>query len=212
MSEVVSVAKITVSAVKNIFLFLKEKKWADAGKEFVNLIKTIYVEHLKGKYLEIKGKKIPATAVLFIVLAFLYVITPSCGSKPNAAKVPEVSATTEAPAEKAKAPAEEAKAPAEEAKAPEGLENNAYDKDGIKVYGLAKCEKGVCGILENSGEKSAEEVKATITFYDGENVAVYRSTAVASNLEPTAKAEFSVSCEVDFASYKLTSVDVKMAE
>ena len=60
----------------------------DAGKEFAGLLKAIYVDHLKGKYLEVKGKKIPATVVLLIVVFGLYIITPSCGSKPDAASAP----------------------------------------------------------------------------------------------------------------------------
>ena len=185
ISELISATKTTFSGLKNVVVSLKKGNVLGAGKEFIGLFKTVYTNNLKGKYVEVKGKKIPAVAIMLVVVVGIFFVIPSSEPEFNEVKAPE------------------------EKKA---AEPNTYEQDGIKVYGLEKCESAVCGKLENNGENYAEEIKITVTFYAEENLAVCRSQAVANNLAPSAKADFSVPCEIDFLTYKLSDVEVKVSE
>ena len=71
---------------KNIFTFLFKKQYKDSFNELIAFIKAVcvklkelYVKYLKGQYVEIKGKRIPRTAIAILCVVLLYLISPmSC--------------------------------------------------------------------------------------------------------------------------------------
>ncbi|MBP5352489.1 MAG: hypothetical protein J6Y91_01825 [Alphaproteobacteria bacterium] len=181
IKEVKDVSVTIFQDSKNIAAALKEKDWKGALKATGGLLKDVYVNHIKGKTIEIGEKKIPLIAIIILVLLALF-----STSLPFLAKT--------------------ATEPVVEQVADSDLN---YDQNGIRIYGLEKCEEAVCGHLENYGQQPMAEVVIAVTFYADDDIPVCNSKAVANNLAPTVKADFVVPCTIDFATFKLTDVTVQ---
>lgn len=188
MSDIEEVAQSTKTvweSTKKIFSLLKERKFFAAFKESFSFLKLVYVNHLKGKYVTIKGKQIPRTLLAIIALFLVYTAFPSCEHRPSG---------------------EQSIAEASDVK----KETNTYDKNGLKIYGLRKCEEegkvGVCGTIENYGENNFQFVKVTLTFHSAEGKVVYEGGIEATDVESHARSKINVPCSVEFAYFKLKDV------
>lgn len=184
--EVLLIIKTIFQSLKNIARLIKQKKWLDAGKEIWICCKNLYTGHIKGRYINVKGKHIPMGIIitLLVVVLTLFVCLFSEDVAPVAPDVTEQKTA----------------------------DVNTYDKDGIKIYGMETCGEAACGTLENQGQQTMEEIVITVKFYAEDGIAVCKSTATATTVVPTMKASFSVPCEIDFSTFKLTDVVVKEAE
>ena len=161
---------------KNFFSLLKQGKFGPAVRELWPLSKAFYTNNLKGKYVEVKGRKIPLTAVLIVVLFGLYfVFSPSGGAEVE-----------------------------ESGKA--YIVNNAYEKDGLRVYDLKKCNASACGYIENGTNNHYEHIKVKLVFYGPTGKSVAEGTADAWEMAPRTRAEFTVPCSEEFAYPKLIDV------
>ena len=188
MSDVEDVAKKAKTAwesFKKVFVLLKERKFLAAFKESFSFLRLIYVNHLKGKYITIKGKKIPRTLLAVIALLMVYMTFPSCEHRLSGEQSISEAAYIKG-------------------------ESNSYDKNGLKIYGLRKCEEegsvGVCGIIENSGNNNFKYVRVTLTFHAADGKTVYEGGIEATDVESHARSKLNIPCSVEFAYFKLTDV------
>jgi hypothetical protein len=133
IDEVSPATETVLDSVKNIAALAKDKQYGPAAKATVNLGKMLYNKHLKGKYITVKGKQIPMTLVAIVAVLGLYIITPSCGSDEKVEK-PAVSSVAK-------------------------KEVNTYDKDGLKIHDMRKCEQAACGLLENTSNKKVKKIE-----------------------------------------------------
>lgn len=188
IKEVAQNAKSVWESFKKIFALLKERKLFAAFKESFRFLKLIYDNHLKGKYVTIRGKRVPRTLLAVIALFLLYTALPSCEQKSSG---------------------EESIAKADNVK----KDANTYDKDGLKIYDLHKCEKdgivGVCGIIENYGDNNFKYVKVELTFHSEEGRIVYEGSVEASDVVPHARSKMNVPCSVKFSYFKLKVVETE---
>ena len=74
-------AKTAWEYCKSIFSLLKQKKFWSATVEAYNLSRDAYRKYLKGRYVTVKGRSIPLTAVLIAALVVLYCFASSDGAK-----------------------------------------------------------------------------------------------------------------------------------
>ncbi len=176
MSEIINSVKQVATSIKNIAVQIKNRKYLAAVKEVFHLTKDIYGKTLKGRYIKVKGKNIPLTAVV-VGLLFVYILVPS----------------SENPLETNNTVYEE----------------NTYDKDGIKVYNLNKCENAVCGTVENLSENIVPHIIVSIEFQDEDGAGIYVGNADASDNKPRSRIKFSIPAEENFASFKLLNVKVE---
>ncbi len=161
---------------KNVFRLLSQGKFGSALYELWPLSKTFYKNNLKGKYVEVKGRKIPLTAVLVAALAIMY-----CFSTPGENSDADKSGKAY-------------------------IVNNAYEKDGLRVYDLKKCNASACGYIENGTDKHFEHIKVKLVFYGPTGKSVAEGTADAWEMNPRTRAEFTVPCSEEFAYPKLIDV------
>ena len=181
--EAVETAKTTMTYLKNIFALLKERKYFAALREVLGFCKSVYVNNIKGKYIELKGKKIPMGAVVLVLLAGIYFITPS--TMPSG----ELSLSEKA-----------------------NIEPNTYDKNGIRVYNMRKCNYAACGVLENGSENDFERIRIKVIFHNQTGKAVFRGTADALQVAPRTRIEFEIPCSEEFAYFKLKDVVINPKE
>lgn len=177
-----SAAGASVEIIKRVISALRERRYFAALKEVYNLFKTLYNTHLKGKYVTVKGRKIPLTAVVIAAIFALYVLYPS-SDQPR-----ELPLAEEAEVQK---------------------EMNNYAKDGVKVYDLRKCDNAVCGYLENVEETPIKNISIEITFHDQSGVVVYRGGVEASDVKPMTRNKLTIPSEVPFAYFKLAEVNAE---
>ena len=92
-------------------------------------------------------------------------------------------------------------------------DTNTYDKNGLKVYDLRKCETedkiGACGILENYGENNFAHIKIVLTFFKADGTAVYKGGVEATNMEAHTRTEITIPCSEKFAYFKLEGVSTE---
>lgn len=189
MSDIKEIAKdgqTVWESCKNVFLFLKERQWFAAFKESFNFLKLIYLNHLKGKYIVVKGKKIPRTMIAVLGLFAIYIFLPSNEQTPSAAPKPAI--------EKQKAQ----------------KDANFFDENGLKVFDLRKCETeesvGACGTIENYGDNILDKLVVSLVFYAPDGTPVYEGSVEASNIQAHTDIKINIPCSVDFAYFKLKEV------
>ena len=144
IQQIYPLAKTVLQSIKSIFWLLQSKRFMAAGREFLNLFKLIYNNHLKGKYITVNERKIPMTAVVAAVVVLLFVAFPSSDK------------------EKVKATAEET------------AQMQSMEKDGVRVRDVHQCGKAVCGVLENTTENDLNSVQVVIIFHAKNGEPVYQ--------------------------------------
>lgn len=173
----------TLTYLKNAFSLLKQKQYGAALRELTYFLKAGYENHIKGKYVEVKGKKIPMIAVIIAVFLVFYALLPSSNPKGEL----ELS-------EKA------------------NVATNTYDKNGIRVYDMRKCNYAACGVLENATDNNYERIRIKVIFHNQTGQAVFKGTADVSQIGPRTRIEFDIPCSEEFAYFKLKDVVVNPGE
>lgn len=188
VEEITQKGKTVWESCKKIFSLLKERKWFSAFKESFTFLKLIYVNHLKGKYIIVKGKKIPRTLIAVLALFIIYIALPSQEERP----------TGEQPLAEA---------------ANVKKDSNIFDKNGLKVYDLRKCETeksvGVCGLIEDYGDKNFAKVTVIINFHAPDGRIVYEGGVEATDVESHTRMKINAPCSEEFAYFKLKDVKLE---
>ena len=188
VEEITQKGKTVWESCKKIFFLLKERKWFSAFKESFTFLKLIYVNHLKGKYIIVKGKKIPRTLIAVLALFIIYIALPSQEERP----------TGEQPLAEA---------------ANVKKDSNIFDKNGLKVYDLRKCETeksvGVCGLIEDYGDKNFAKVTVIINFHAPDGRIVYEGGVEATDVESHTRMKINAPCSEEFAYFKLKDVKLE---
>jgi hypothetical protein len=182
IDEVSPATETVLDSVKNIAALAKDKQYGPAAKATVNLGKMLYNKHLKGKYITVKGKQIPMTLVAIVAVLGLYIITPSCGSEEKVEK-PAVSSVAK-------------------------KEVNTYDKDGLKIHDMRKCEQAACGLLENTSNKKVKKMLIPVNFHNESGEVVYEGGVEAKDIEPMTRMKLNIPSEVPFAYFSLGEITV----
>ena len=173
-------------SLKKVFSLLKERKWLAAFKECFSFFKLIYRNYLKGKYITVKGKKIPRTLVAVVALLLVYIALPSTETKQPTG---EQSIAEAANAKK---------------------EADIFDKEGLKVYDLRKCETeeiiGACGKIENYGDYDFGKVTVIFTFHTPDGNVVYEGGVEATDVKSHTRIKMSAPCSEEFSYFKLKDV------
>ena len=185
IDEIIPVAKTVLESLKRIVaLFVKGHYW-EATKEMFNLFKVAYVNHLKGKYITLKGKKIPLTAVVGAAVIGLYMLYPAAEKTAVEAEKPKIS------------------------EAEMVAQMNYYHYDDIIIDKMYKCQDSACGKLENTKDETIAEVVIPVAFFNKEGVLVYEGSVKASNVPALETIDFKVPAQVPFEYFKLGVVSVQ---
>ncbi|MBO6280960.1 MAG: hypothetical protein J6N49_00365 [Alphaproteobacteria bacterium] len=174
-----------LQSVQNTINYAKNKQTKEAAKEVYSLCKNLYIKYLKGQYVEVKGKKIPRTAIFITAVVLLFLILP--GGSDNERALPPASASSQEKAAQV---------------------SNLYDKDGIKVYDLVKCEQAACGLLENGTQKSFEKITINMDFHDAKGNVIYSGGIDASEVGAMSRIKIKIPCEIDFSYFELKEVEL----
>jgi hypothetical protein len=186
VKKIVPVAQTVYKNVKHVFLLIKDRKYWVATKETFNMTKGIYTNHIKGRFISVKGKRIPLAAVLAAIVLFLYIIYPS-GEKAVPAPEPVKPSISEV----------------------EMLaQMNYYNQDGIIIDKMHKCQDAVCGVLENTSDEEIAEVTIPVAFFNREGILVYEGRIKATNVPSNEPKKFQISAEIPFDFFKLGVVIV----
>ena len=174
---------------KNIFKMLRLKQYKDSIREvwaFIKavfiLLKRLYVKYLKGQYVVVKGKRIPRTALAILCVFLLYLISPMSCVFDTSSEAEETEVAQADP--------------------------NTYNKDGLKVYEMRKCDIAACGILEYRGQQDIEKLRISVTFFNPAGQPIYEGSAEALQLAPNSRMEFTIPCDEDFGYFKLKDVEI----
>lgn len=181
-----------VAEGKNFGMYLKEKKYFSALKEFFKLLGSVYKRFIKGKYVTVKGKKIPLVAVLTVVLLLFVGMMPAGENSTEKQKQSTETADT-----------------VENTQLKEKEDLNTYNQDGIKVYGLVKCENAVCGYLENGSDNDISRILISINFTDKSGAVIYEGGAEATAMVAKSRSRFKIPAEGEFDAFHLTDVTVE---
>lgn len=185
-------AESVISGVKTLGTLIKEKKYFRALKEFFVVFYAIYKKHIKGKYIEFKGKKVPMAAVLLVVLAGGFAVAPS--GNENADKPTSAQEQTEQK---------------DNSNIKEKEDMNTYNQDGVKVYGLVKCGEAVCGYVENDSDNDISRILISLTFHDKTGAVVYEGGAEATAMVAKSRSRLKITTEGDFDYFVLSDVTVE---
>lgn len=185
-------AESVISGVKTLGTLIKEKKYFRALKEFFVVFYAIYKKHIKGKYIEFKGKKVPMAAVLLVVLAGGFAVAPS--GNENADKPTSAQEQTEKK---------------DNSNIKEKEDMNTYNQDGVKVYGLVKCGEAVCGYVENDSDNDISRILISLTFHDKTGAVVYEGGAEATAMVAKSRSRLKITTESDFDYFVLSDVTVE---
>lgn len=185
-------AESVISGVKTLGTLIKEKKYFRALKEFFVVFYTIYKKHIKGKYIEFKGKKVPMAAVLLVVLAGGFAVAPS--GNENTDKPTSAQEHTEQK---------------DNSNIKEKEDMNTYNQDGVKVYGLVKCDEAVCGYVENDSDNDISRILISLTFHDKTGAVVYEGGAEATAMVAKSRSRLKITTEGDFDYFVLSDVTVE---
>lgn len=178
-----------VAEGKNFGMYIKEKKYFSALKEFFKLLGSVYKRFIKGKYVTVKGKKVPLAAILVVVLLLFIGMMPT---GENTEKEPKQATET-----------------AENTQLKEKEDLNTYNQDGVKVYGLVKCENAVCGYLENGSDDDISRILISINFTDKSGAVIYEGGAEATAMVAKSRSRFKIPAEGEFDAFHLTDVTVE---
>lgn len=179
-----------IDEVKNVILLIKEKKYFQAFKAFLKLFVTFYKMYIKGKYIKVKGKKIPLVAVLILVLFIGWAAIPSDSVSEDKQNQSDTDIVQEQSLQ-------------------EKEDLNTYNQDGIKVYGMYKCEQAVCGFLENSSDNDVARILISVTFHDKTGAVIYEGGAEATAMTAKSRSRFKIAPDGDFDYFRLTDVTVE---
>lgn len=177
--------KTVLQSIKDIFGSLKKRKYLTAIKEFFLIFKNQYLRHLKGKYVEIKVKRIPRTLIALVVLVILMFAWPH-----------NTTSTNEKPSSNNQ----------------QTEENVVYNENGIKIYDLRKCDIAACGTLENDTNESYEKITIIINFHDATGKIVYEGGIDVSEMAPLSRIKIKIPSDLDFAYLKLNEVLINPEE
>ena len=185
-------AESVLNEIKTLGTLIKEKKYFRAVKESFVVFYTIYKKHIKGKYIEFKGKKVPMAVVLLIVLAGGVAVTPSGSENTDKAVAAQEQAEQNS---------------ASNIKEKEDM--NTYNQDGVKVYGLVKCGEAVCGYVENDSDDDISRILISITFHDKNGAVIYEGGAEATAMVAKSRSRLKIATEGDFDYFVLNDVTVE---
>ena len=188
IKENIQKLKSSWGSVKEFITLLKERKWLTACKKIYGFLKSIYTDHLKGKYVTVRGKRIPRTLIAVMAVAVIYLVFPSAEERPTGeqsiAEMENVQKTT-----------------------------NTYDENGIKVYELHKCEvenkPAACGRLENYGDDDYSSVVVTVVFHANDGTAIYEGGIEASDVESHTRMRINIPCPDEFSYFELKGVSAE---
>lgn len=191
IKEVKKIAEsIDKDKVVSLFQLLKEKKYFAFFKACLFSLWGIYGKYIKGKSITIKGRKISLTAIILGVLA-VYVMMPSAENKNIENKATEDDGFLVQDQDSVE------------------HEPNTYDKDGLKIYNFERCEQGICGLMENSSDKTFDRVIISVTFDDRQRNVLAEGSIDAQNVKPMTRTKLNIKSEVDFYSFTLSDVTVE---
>ena len=183
IKDMAEAGKTAWESFKKVFSLLKERKFFAAFRQCFSVLKVIYVNHLKGKYITVKGKKIPRTLIAIIALFIAYYAIPSCDKKPSS-EMPE---------------ATEVKKDA-----------NTYDNEGVKIYDMRRCilenKTGACGYLENYGEYNFGRITVIITFFAPDGTPIYEGGIEARGVQSHTRSEINITCPDEFSYFGIKEV------
>ena len=182
--EVIPVAKTVFESLKSIFKLFARGSYFAACKEFVNLFKVAYVNHLKGKFVTVKGKKIPLTAIVFVVLIGFYLFYLNTDKVENEIQKPSIS------------------------EAEMIAQLNYYNQDGITIDKMYKCQTSVCGKLENSLDEEISEIMLPVAFFNRDGILVYEGQLKITKVPADETIDFKVPSQVPFDYFKLGIVTI----
>lgn len=182
INEILPTATTVMESTKRIIALAKDKQYKDMTKEVINLGRVTYANHLKGKYVTVKGKQIPMTLVVIVAVLGLYILSPSCGSD-----------TVEKPAVTTMAK----------------NEVNTYNQDGLKIHDMRKCDQAACGLLENTSNSKVAKMIIPVNFHNEAGEVIYEGGVEASDIEPMTRMKLTVPSEVPFAYFSLGEVTVE---
>lgn len=169
--------------IVSMFQLLRERRYFAFLKAFFMMIWGLYGKYLKGKSVTVKGKKIPLTAVV-IALFGVYAVMPSSSEKQEETTIEQLPELTVP-------------------------DENSYDKDGLKIYGFERCEQAICGIMENTSDKTFARVIVSVTFDDRQKNVLAEGAIDARDVAPRYKAKLNIPSDVDFYGFTLTDVTVE---
>jgi len=188
IKEIIPKCKGLWESFKKFVTLLKERKWLSACKEIYGLLKSIYFNYFKGKYITVRGKRIPRTLVAVIAVAIVYFAFPAEEERPTG---------------------EQTIAEIEDIQQP----TNTYDENGIKVYGLRKCvvgnEPAACGLLENYGDDEYSSIIVTVVFHANDGTAIYEGGVEASDVESHTRMKINIPCPDEFSYFELKGVSAE---
>ena len=175
--------------IVTLFNLLKERKYFAFFKGCLGGTWQLYKKYIKGKFVTVKGHKISFTAIIIAVLAF-YLIIPSSN---NEAKTDTTA--NDGFLEQDQESVEQ--------------EANTYDKDGLKIYNFEKCNQGICGLMENSSDKTFNRVIISVTFDDRQRNVLAEGNIDAKNVKPMTRTKLNIHSDVEFYSFTLSDVTVE---
>ncbi len=161
---------------KNIFSLLRQGKTGASLREVYYLFKAVYFNHIKGKYVMVKGHKIPRLAILIVALIGIYCVVPT-GVNEKALMSGK-----------------------------SYINSNEFNYKGLRVYDLKKCNGSACGLIENDSDNTYERIRATLVFYTQTGDIVAEGSADAEDMTPHVRKSFEINCPEDFAYFKLEDV------
>jgi hypothetical protein len=184
IDKVVPAAKTVLESVKRIFSLLSSRHYWAAIKEFFNLADLTYTNHLKGKFVTIKGHQIPLTTLILAALLIIYWIYPQSDDSDQFPAAQTIS------------------------KAEMQMQANYFNGDGVIIDKMHKCDEAVCGVLENTKDKEVKELTIPVAFFDQEGILVFESRIQATNVPPHKATDFQIPSDVPFDYFKLGVVIV----
>jgi len=186
INEQINNVKTIWNTVKNCFSLIRKKEYPGAIKEVFVLLKLLYGKLLKGKYANIHGVKVSYTTITIVAVILGWMVLPD---EKNTPKIEDI----------------------QEEISQDNNNKNTYDKNGVKVYSLQKCNDGnaVCGLLENGNDNDIAYIGITISFYNNDGDAVYEGKAEADGVKSMSRIKFNIPSAQPFDYFMLSQVIVK---
>lgn len=184
IKDIIPATKAVFEGLKQVFQLLTKKQYFAALKEFLNIFRTTYTGYIKGRFITVKGKKVPLAAVLAVAVILLYIIYPS-SEETKPVNNPSIS------------------------QAEMLAQSNYYNRDGIIIDKMHKCDAAVCGNLENTNDEGISSITIPVAFFDKEGILVYEGRIKATNVPVKENKEFQIPSEVPFDFFKLGVVIVE---
>lgn len=179
INKSLEISKKIFTRTKSVVSYVLKQTWKFLQKSYT-FMKNAYIKYLKGQYIEIKGKRIPRTAIAILCVILLYLIIPfSCSSDSDKSSPNTDSETAQ-----------------------------VYEKGGIKVYNIRKCDNAACGVLEYRGEEDIEKIRLTVGFFDQTGQEIYEGYAETQQLAPNVRINFTIPSKIEFAYSKLKNVEL----